>query len=189
MNSGITGALSTAPIRTKRFWQSSLGTVVKSENGKNVVIAPCDGQAATNANINRFEIRNPNYASNKVRFNIDPDYNFSVGLIKLESAGGTCSDLQIAAPTNVHIFSSYGTRITVGSTATTVNGTFTAASTSTFTGAVTFTATPRFNSGNTTGAGTALLSTNCPAVTASAPYTWVPITTSDGSTGYIPVWK
>jgi hypothetical protein len=40
-----------------------------------------------------------------------------------------------------------------------------------------------------TGAGTALLGTNCPAVTVSAPYTWETVTTSDGSTGFIPVWK
>lgn len=42
---------------------------------------------------------------------------------------------------------------------------------------------------NSTGAGTALLGTNSPAVTLSAPYTWVTVTTSDGSTGYIPIWK
>lgn len=40
-----------------------------------------------------------------------------------------------------------------------------------------------------TGAGTALLGTNSPAVTVSAPYTWLKVLTSDGSTGYIPVWK
>ena len=40
-----------------------------------------------------------------------------------------------------------------------------------------------------TGSGTALLSTNCPAATASAPYKWLSLLLSDGSTGYIPVWK
>lgn len=47
----------------------------------------------------------------------------------------------------------------------------------------------KLTAGNTTGAGTALLSTNCPAVTASAPFTWFTVITSDGSTGFIPVWK
>jgi len=42
---------------------------------------------------------------------------------------------------------------------------------------------------DSTGAGTALLSTNCPAVTVSAPFTWWNVTTSDGSAGFIPVWK
>lgn len=42
---------------------------------------------------------------------------------------------------------------------------------------------------NTTGSGTASLSTNCPAVTPTAPYTWAKIQTSDGSVGYVPVWK
>ncbi len=40
-----------------------------------------------------------------------------------------------------------------------------------------------------TGAGTAALGANCPAVTATAPYTWEKIVTSDGSQGYYPVWK
>lgn len=40
-----------------------------------------------------------------------------------------------------------------------------------------------------TGAGTALLGTNSPATTNTAPYTWLKVKTSDGSTGYIPVWK
>lgn len=48
---------------------------------------------------------------------------------------------------------------------------------------------PKFGGTNTTGAGSALLATNCPAVTATAPYTWIQVTTSDGSTGYSPVWK
>ncbi len=49
--------------------------------------------------------------------------------------------------------------------------------------------TPKFDTGNTTGAGTALLGANSPAVTNTSPFTWLTVTTSDGSTGYIPVWK
>ena len=41
----------------------------------------------------------------------------------------------------------------------------------------------------TTGAGTALLGTNSPATTNTAPYTWLTVITSDGSTCYIPLWK
>lgn len=40
-----------------------------------------------------------------------------------------------------------------------------------------------------TGAGTPLLGTNSPAVTNTAPYTWIKFTTSDGSTVYVPAWK
>jgi hypothetical protein len=40
-----------------------------------------------------------------------------------------------------------------------------------------------------TGAGSALLGANSPAVTNSAPYTWLKVMTSDGSTAYCPVWK
>ena len=47
----------------------------------------------------------------------------------------------------------------------------------------------KFSGLNSTGAGTALLGTNSPAVTNTAPYTWFKVLTSDGSTGYIPVWK
>lgn len=46
------------------------------------------------------------------------------------------------------------------------------------------------NSGNElSGVGAALLGANCPAVTVAAPYTWIKVETSDGSVGYIPVWK
>jgi len=46
------------------------------------------------------------------------------------------------------------------------------------------------NSGKeTTGAGSAALGANSPALTTAAPYTWFKVTTSDGSAGYIPVWK
>lgn len=41
----------------------------------------------------------------------------------------------------------------------------------------------------TTGAVSAALGSNCPAVTGTAPYSWVEVTTSDGSTAYIPAWK
>lgn len=50
------------------------------------------------------------------------------------------------------------------------------------------TGVPKFGT-NTTGAGTALISTNCPAVTPTAPYTWLTVKTSDGSTAYVPAWK
>lgn len=39
-----------------------------------------------------------------------------------------------------------------------------------------------------TGSGSAALGSNCPAVTPTAPTTWEKVTTSAGSTGYIPVW-
>lgn len=49
--------------------------------------------------------------------------------------------------------------------------------------------TIKFGGSNATGAGTALLSTNSPATTNTAPYTWIKIITADGSTAYIPCWK
>lgn len=48
---------------------------------------------------------------------------------------------------------------------------------------------PKFAGTNTTGAGSAALGGNSPATTNTAPYTWIQIITSDGSTAYIPVWK
>jgi hypothetical protein len=39
------------------------------------------------------------------------------------------------------------------------------------------------------GSGSAGLGANCPAVTATAPYIWEKVTTSDGSQGYMPIWK
>jgi len=40
-----------------------------------------------------------------------------------------------------------------------------------------------------TGSGSALLGSNCPAVTATAPYTWIKMISSDGSTVYVPAFK
>ena len=40
-----------------------------------------------------------------------------------------------------------------------------------------------------TGAGSAALGANCPAVTLTAPYKWIKMLTSDGSTVYVPAWK
>jgi hypothetical protein len=48
---------------------------------------------------------------------------------------------------------------------------------------------PKFGGTNATAAGSAALGANCPAVTATAPYTWVRILTADGSTAFIPAWK
>jgi hypothetical protein len=39
------------------------------------------------------------------------------------------------------------------------------------------------------GAGSAALGANCPATTATAPYTWLKALASDGSTVYLPAWK
>jgi|GEM_PF-1822816 hypothetical protein len=48
---------------------------------------------------------------------------------------------------------------------------------------------PQFAGTNTTGSGSASLGANCPAVTPTAPYTWIQVKTADGSTAYIPAWK
>jgi len=47
----------------------------------------------------------------------------------------------------------------------------------------------KFSIPNTTGGGSALLGANSPATTLTAPYTWITVITSDGSTGYMPIWK
>ena len=48
---------------------------------------------------------------------------------------------------------------------------------------------PQFAGTNTTGAGSASLGANCPAVAPTAPYTWIQVKTADGSTAYVPAWK
>ena len=42
---------------------------------------------------------------------------------------------------------------------------------------------------NSTGAGSAALGSNSPATTNTAPYTWLKMKSSDGSTVYVPAWK
>jgi len=92
-----------------------------------------------------------------------------------------------------------GISFTVGGTATFYNSTATTGATRVVItrGAADTSSTQVFEIGglmkfsglNSTGAGTALLGTNSPATTNAAPYTWLKVLTSDGSTGYIPVWK
>lgn len=47
----------------------------------------------------------------------------------------------------------------------------------------------KFAGSNSTGAGLAVLTANCPAVTPASPYTWIKAKSADGSTVYIPCWK
>lgn len=47
----------------------------------------------------------------------------------------------------------------------------------------------KFSITNSTGAGSALLGANSPATILTAPYTWITVTTSDGTTGFMPIWK
>ncbi len=47
----------------------------------------------------------------------------------------------------------------------------------------------KFSGTNTTGAGSAALGANSPAVTNTAPYTWIQVTSADGSQCYVPAWK
>jgi len=61
--------------------------------------------------------------------------------------------------------------------------------TPTGTGKIILSAIPRFNGTNSTGAGSSLLGANSPATTMTAPYTWISVITSDGSTAYVPCWK
>ncbi len=70
----------------------------------------------------------------------------------------------------------------------TASGDFNIYSNGNQTGNVVIQDVPKFING-TTGGGTALLGTNSPAITNSAPYTWITVKTSDGSTAYIPAWK
>lgn len=48
---------------------------------------------------------------------------------------------------------------------------------------------PQFGGTNSTGSGTTLLGSNSPATVLTAPYTWLEIRTSDGTTAWIPAWK
>lgn len=57
------------------------------------------------------------------------------------------------------------------------------------TGVVLMRNVPKFAGTNSTAGGIALLGANCPAVTVGAPYTWLSVTSADGSAVYIPAWK
>lgn len=48
---------------------------------------------------------------------------------------------------------------------------------------------PRFNAGNSTGAGAALLGTNSPSAHLTAPYTWVDVLAADGTPCTMPIWE
>lgn len=84
-------------------------------------------------------------------------------------SGGTSNGYNFAAANSVH-FNNAGDRANSGSFGATGSG-------------------PRFNHDITNGAGSAALGANCPATTPTAPFAWTKVTTMDGSTGYVPVWK
>ncbi len=118
------------------------------------------------------------------RFTIDWTTNANacfIGTIK-GSGGGSARALNIGTDGTTAIAISTAQAVSIPQTLA-VTGT------STLTGAVTLSAVPRFNGTNTTGAGVTAVGTNCPAVTPTAPYTWIQATSSDGSTVYIPAWK
>jgi hypothetical protein len=52
-----------------------------------------------------------------------------------------------------------------------------------------FAGTVQFSGTNTTGSTATTFGSNCPAVTCTAPYTWIKLMSSDGSTVYMPVFK
>jgi len=99
----------------------------------------------------------------------NPIYKLDVGL---SGASGTfrVKD-QLATTGATSVLFDIGAGQTAASTIFTING------------------IQKFAGTNTTGAGTALLGANSPAVTNTAPYTWIRIVTSDGSTAFIPAWK
>ena len=47
----------------------------------------------------------------------------------------------------------------------------------------------KFSITNSTGANSVSLGANSPATITTAPYTWITVTTSDGTTGFMPIWK
>ena len=47
----------------------------------------------------------------------------------------------------------------------------------------------QFSGVNTTGAGSALLGSNCPATTLTSPYKWIRVLASDGTVCFLPIWK
>lgn len=96
----------------------------------------------------------------------------------------TCFDLYIAAKVATGpIGTAYGIYQN-NSDLNYFGGAITTNSTMTFSGLKSGT-----NTIESTGAGTALLGTNSPAVTNTSPYRWLKITLSDASVCYIPCWK
>ena len=47
----------------------------------------------------------------------------------------------------------------------------------------------KFSITNSTGANSVSLGANSPATILTAPYTWITVITSDGTTGFMPIWK
>ena len=85
----------------------------------------------------------------------------------------------------------YVTTHGLNSSAGTNTWTFTSASGTgaTVTGLWTGSITTPYYAVSTTGSGSALLGSNSPATTNTAPYQWLTVLCSDGSTCYVPAWK
>jgi len=116
--------------------------------------------------------------------------NIGIDIASLTMSGNTDNiGLRIAAPSGATVnyavlLSDTGGTLTGGITFGTDTYLFRSAS-----GVLSIGALPKFAGTNTTGSGTALLGANSPAVTNTAPYTWIEAVSSDGSTVYLPAWK
>lgn len=101
--------------------------------------------------------------------------------------------IYIAGASNALIYSDANAcPLTIGTTGTTSPLYFRTNSTVRFTvddALITLSVIPKFGGTNSTGAGAALLGSNSPASTLTAPYTWISAQSADGSTVYIPAWK
>jgi len=120
---------------------------------------------------------------------------FSSGINGGGGSGGTATDLSLAGQAQGDLIYFNGTNWVVlhASTSGYLLETKGTGANPDFTGTVSITTLivpPDVQfSANTTGAGSASLGANSPAITLTAPYTWLTVKSSDGSTVYIPVWK
>jgi hypothetical protein len=121
----------------------------------------------------------------------------SAGAITVGHSGAALGKVESRATSGAQIVAAYDAS-NYASTTVSSSGAATLATTGTNasitltpsgTGNVILSKIPRFNGTNSTGAGSSLLGANSPATTLTAPYTWISVITSDGSTAYIPCWK
>jgi hypothetical protein len=167
------------------LWKDSSGAgrlVLNLDNGNNLSFGnAAGGQLQINAAAGKqIRFENNNFTSyiasmfentQNTAFGSNIDRNYKVAIEKSGSAGTLYVKDETALTGSTRVLFDIGAADTNSTTIFTLNGLM------------------KFAGLNATGSGTALLGANSPALNTSSPYTWIAVTTADGSKAYIPAWK
>ena len=174
------GRISTAADAGTIAWQSNTATNNDTHGGASIIMTANDAAANNAGSLDLYAYGSgAGTTINEITFNARSGTNSTNQVAKIVNGG-----LLMASGKAIQLQGSGA--LTVATGATSLGGTVGITGLLTLSNSVAWKTAAGAES---TGAGSAILGANSPAVTLTAPYTWLKVNTSDGSTGYVPVWK